>query len=290
MIPPIGSHMSIAGGVDKAPARGHSVHCKALQIFVKNNNRWEGPPISPAQAANFAKELDKAGIPVKHVFAHTSYLINLGSPNEENLVKSTNAMVDELERCELIKVPGLVMHPGSPLGGSRDEAVERIATKLKEIIARTPKVKTRVLLETTAGMGSHLGGPFEDLRDIMDAVGNPDRVGVCLDTCHIFAAGYDIRTPETYKATFAKFDKIVGFKHLHAVHLNDSKHALGSHKDRHEHVGKGLIGEEAFRLLMTDPRVQKIPMSLETEKLEDLADDRMNLATLYRLAGEEYPG
>lgn len=288
-LPPIGSHMSIAGGVDKAPARAASVGCTALQIFVKNNNRWDGPPITPAQAENFGRELEAAGIALENVFAHTCYLINLASPKPEQHEKSVNALVDELERCGQLGLPGLVMHPGSHVGSGREAGIERIAAGLQEAIARTPSVKTRVLLETTAGTGDNLGATFEDLADIMTSTDRPDRLGVCLDTCHIFAAGYEIRDEASYEKTMKDFERIVGFRNLRAVHLNDSMKPFGSRKDRHEHIGRGEIGEEAFRLLLADKRFRKIPMSLETEKGEDLAEDRMNLETLYRLAGVAAP-
>lgn len=288
-IPPVGSHMSIAGGVDKAPARGASVHCTALQVFVKNNNRWDGPPITAAQAANFTAELKKAGISIANVFAHTCYLINLGSPKKDVVEKSVVALEDELRRCQQLGLPGLVMHPGAHLGTGIDTATEQIVELCLGVFERTPEVRTRILFETTAGTGTNLGAHFAELGAILKRIDNPERAGVCLDTCHIFAAGYEIRTTDGYAKTMKEFEREVGFSNLRAVHLNDSKHPLGSRKDRHEHIGKGEIGEEAFRLLLTDKRFARIPMSLETDKGEDLAEDRMNLATLYRLAGEAYP-
>ena len=288
-LPPLGTHVSIAGGVDKAPGRGASVGCAAMQIFVKNNNRWEGPPISEAQVDGFHRGLQAAGIPIRHVFAHTCYLINLASTKEDVAAKSETALEDELRRCHQLSVPGLVMHPGAHLGEGREAGLRRIAAAMLRVIDRTPQVRTRVLFETTAGTGTNLGGPFEDLGELLARIDAPERVGVCLDTCHIFAAGYDLRTADAYARSLGAFERAVGFQHLHAIHLNDSKHGLGSRKDRHEHIGQGHLGEEPFRLLLTDPRFAKIPMSLETEKDADLEDDRRNLATLYRLAGAEYP-
>lgn len=290
MPPPLGSHMSIAGGVDRAPARAASIHSTAMQIFVKNNNRWDGPPITADQAAAFARELDAAAIPLDHVFAHTCYLINLASPKEDVAAKSLEALVDEFQRCGQLNLPGLVMHPGSHLGEGLEAGMERIARLARTAIDRTAGVRTRLLLETTAGTGSVIGWRFEQLATLLDLIDRPDRTGVCLDTCHIFAAGYDLRTPETYAATMAEFDRTVGFHRLGAVHLNDSQHPLGSRKDRHEHLGQGHLGTEPFRLMMNDPRFARIPMALETEKGDDLAEDRMNLALLHRLAGAEYPG
>lgn len=282
--PPIGAHMSIAGGVHQAPPRAASVQATALQLFVKNNNRWSGPPIPAQQATDFRRALDAAGIAIEHVFAHTCYLINLASPNPELLQKSKDALEDELLRCGQLGIPGLVMHPGAHVGSGRDAGIEQIARAVAEVVDRTPAVQTRVLLETTAGTGTNLGAAFEDLADIIRLVDRPDRIGVCMDTCHIFAAGHDIRTEEAYRQTMDNFARIVGFQHLRAVHLNDSKAPFASRKDRHEHIGQGQIGEEAFRLLLNDERFASIPMSLETEKGEDLEEDRMNLATLRRLA------
>ncbi len=282
--------MSIAGGIDKAPQRAASVACTAMQVFVKNNNRWEGPPIPGDRALRFREELKRTGLPLRHVFAHTCYLINLASSKEMVIQKSKIALEDELRRCEQVGLPGLVMHPGSHLGDGREVGIERLAKNLREVFDRTPDVQTRLLLETTAGTGNNLGGPFEDLADIIAAVDRPKRLGVCLDTCHIFAAGYDIRDETSYQETMQTFSRIVGFKNLRAVHLNDSKMPLDSRKDRHEHIGQGEIGPEAFRLILTDKRFARIPMALETDKNENLDEDRMNLSELYRLAGEEYLG
>jgi len=279
----LGSHMSTAGGVDKAPARGASIGCTAMQIFVKNNNRWEGPPISPAVAAAYRENLSASGILPHAVFAHTCYLINLASTNEVTEAKSIAALEDELRRCAQIGVPGLVMHPGGHLGAGRDAGIDKIARHCRAIIDRTPDVPTRILFETTVGAGTHIGGRFEDLRDLLAAVDRPDRTGVCLDTCHIFAAGYDIRTPAAYRKTMDEMDRIAGSANVRALHLNDSKGAFASRKDRHEHIGDGAIGVEAFRLLLNDPRWRGVPMVLETEKGPDLAEDVRNLATLRAL-------
>ncbi|MDK2970380.1 MAG: deoxyribonuclease [Candidatus Sumerlaeota bacterium] len=283
----LGSHMSVAGGVDRAPARGASVDCTAMQIFVKNNNRWQGPPITSEQAANFARELEKTSIALDNVFAHTCYLINLASPKEDVATKSVAALEDELLRCGQLDLPGLVMHPGAHLGEGRDAGIERIADRARAVLRKTPRVRTRLLLETTAGTGTNLGATFEDLRDILDAIGEPERTGVCLDTCHIFAAGYELRDPESYEATMTAFANTVGFDRLFAVHLNDSRNGLGTRKDRHDHIGKGHLGEEPFRLLLNDPRFRSLPMVLETEKGADMQEDRLNLDTLRRLASKE---
>ncbi len=279
----LGSHMSIAGGVEKAPPRAAEVGCSAMQIFVKNNNRWQGPPISNASAQAFKRNLAEAGIAPGAVFAHTCYLINLASTKEDVVAKSIPALEDELRRCQQLDVPGLVLHPGAHLGQGRDAGIAQIARHCRSIFDRTPDIQTRVLFEITVGSGTNLGSTFEDLHDLIAAVDRPDRVGVCLDTCHLFAAGFDLRTPECYHETMLSFDKIVGFQHLRAVHLNDSKFELGERKDRHEHIGKGHLGLDAFAHLLNDPRMKKIPMSLETEKDPDMAEDRENLDALRAL-------
>jgi len=282
----IGSHMSSAGGVDKAAERAGEIGCRALQLFVKNNNRWDGPPISDETAKHFRAKLATAGIRPEHTFAHTSYLINLGSQKEDVVQRSIGALEDELRRCEQIGLMGLVMHPGSPADCDPVESLERVSKLSREILVRAGG-KVRLLFETTAGTGRTFGASFEQLAQILDETNLPDRVGVCLDTCHIFAAGYEIRNPKGYAETFARFDATVGFKRLFAVHLNDSKMPFASRKDRHEHIGKGEIGEEAFRLLLADPRFEPIPMALETEKDDENANDLMNFVTLARL--EELP-
>jgi deoxyribonuclease-4 len=286
-MPPLGTHVSIAGGVDNAPGRAAGIGCTAMQIFVKNNNRWEGPPITAEKAERFKVELKKANIPAKHVFAHTCYLINLASPKKDVLDKSLTALEDELRRCDQIGVPGLVMHPGAHLGTGRDTGIQQVAEMAAMVFERIPGLKTRLLIETTAGTGTNLGARFEDLAEILGLVDDPAHIGVCLDTCHIFAAGYDIRTPDAYEKTMKEFDRVVGFRNLHAIHVNDSKMPFNSRKDRHEHIGQGEIGEEAFRSLMRDERLRHIPMSLETDKDEAMTEDVMNLGVLRRLAGED---
>lgn len=282
--PRLGSHMSIAGGVDKAPDRAALAGCDAMQVFVKNNNRWEGPPIPPDAVPRFHDGLARAGIPIDAVFAHTCYLINLATTRLDVLIKSRAALADELARCAMLGIPGLVMHPGAHLGAGRDAGIEQIAREARAILDELPDdAPTRLLLETTVGSGTNLGGPFEDLRDLLAAIDRPARVGVCLDTCHIFAAGHDIRTAEAYAETMARFDAVVGFANLHAIHLNDSMGPLGAKKDRHAHIGEGEIGLEGFRALVNDPRLAHVPMALETPKGEDMAEDRENLAKLRSL-------
>lgn len=283
-----GAHMSIAGGMPRSVERAAQVGCTALQVFVKNSNRWEGPPIADAEAKSFRAALPANGIRPEHVFAHTSYLINLASPDEELGAKSVAALVDELRRCHQLGIPGLVMHPGSPgKGADRAEAIARIGRRAAAAL-REAGGDTRLLYECTAGTGAHLGATWEDLGELLAATAT-DRAGVCLDTCHMFAAGLDIRTPDAWMATFARFEELVGFKNLHAMHVNDSEPGFGSRKDRHAHIGAGQMGELPFRMLMHDARFDAVPMSLETEKDDSLEDDRRNLATLARLEAEASP-
>ncbi len=281
--PLLGSHMSIAGGVELAPARAASVGCTAMQIFVKNNNRWDGKPITAKQAEAFRRELEKAEIALVHVFAHTGYLINLASAKEDVRAKSEISLEDELRRCHLLGLPGIVMHPGAHLGQGREKGIELIADACRRVFDRIGDGPTRLLFETTVGSGTNMGGAFEDLRDVLASVDRSDRTGVCMDTCHIFAAGYEIRTPEAYAETMRQLDTVVGIGNVRAIHLNDSKGDFASRKDRHAHIGEGHIGLEGFRHLLNDARFRLVPMSLETEKGEDLAEDRRNLATLRSL-------
>lgn len=283
--PYLGTHASAAGGVDRAVARAKELGCRAFQLFVKNNNRWEAPPISPETAAAFKAALAESGIEPANVFAHTSYLINLASANPELAAKSLNALIDELKRCEQLGIMGLVMHPGSPGKDRREEGIAQVARLVAEAVDAVPG-KVRLLYEGTVGAGTHLGAPFEDLRDLLRATNRPERVGICLDTCHLFAAGHDLRTKEALDATIARFDSIVGLQWLRAFHLNDSKGKLGSKLDRHEHIGDGELGEEAFRALLNHPALRSLPMVLETDKDEAGDYDRRNLATLRRLAGQ----
>lgn len=275
--------MSSSGGVEKAPQRAAEIGCRALQFFVKNNNRWDGPPISKSSEVAFGENLRAAGISPAHVFAHTSYLINLASAREDIVERSIAALEDELRRCNQLGIMGLVMHPGSPgPEGNMAQAIRDVADRARSVLRRV-NGGVRLLYETTVGAGNTLGRTFEEIAELLDRTGMPDVTGVCLDTCHVFAAGYDLRTPETFADTFGKFDAVVGLGRLHAIHLNDSRMPLGSRRDRHEHIGQGCLGDAPFRMLLNDPRFDAIPMALETEK-DDLHElDRMNLSRLAML-------
>ncbi|MFC1500407.1 deoxyribonuclease IV [Candidatus Zixiibacteriota bacterium] len=276
----LGSHMSVAGGVSLAFARAERVGCAVAQIFVKNNNRWRGARLITSEIDSFWSERERTGI--WPVIAHNTYLVNLASADPAIRERSIACTVDELKRCQYLGLPGLVMHPGAHLGAGVEEGARRVKVALHRVFDRTPDVSTRVLLETTAGQGSTLGRSAEELALLLEMIGVPDRTGVCLDSCHIFAAGYELRTARGYKETIRIFDETVGLDQIRAIHLNDSKKPLGSLRDRHEHIGRGEIGDAGFRNIMNDMRLRNIPMILETPKEGDA--DLLNLARLRKLA------
>ncbi len=280
---PIGAHMSIAGGLDLAFSRAAKIGCTAVQIFTKNANRWQGKPISEAAACSFRAAWRQSGI--APVIAHDSYLINLAAPEKEKWQKSILALVGEMERCSLLGIPWLVIHPGAHVGSGEASGLQRIGAALRIVFDQAPS-QVGILLENTAGSGTMLGARFAHLAEIMNQV-PAGRFGVCLDTCHAFAADYDLSTAAGYDATMGELQNEIGCEKVMAFHLNDSKKGIGCRVDRHEHIGQGAIGEEGFRLLMRDDRFSAIPKILETPKGEDDGFDFMNLATLRRLAGEE---
>ncbi len=288
-MPLFGAHMSIAGGYHNALIAAHDHGCDTVQLFSKNNNQWAGKPIGAAESQLFRDKL--AEFQLRLPIAHDSYLINLASPDETLYRRSVEAFVIEVERAEALGLAYLVMHPGTPTDGDASAGLRRIAKALDETNRRCRKAKVMVLLETTAGQGRSLGHRFEELAGILDLVKAPERLGVCLDTCHVFAAGYPLSPAVNYNATFAEFDRIIGLEKLRAFHLNDSKKPLGSRVDRHDHIGQGFLGLEPFRLLLNDPRFRDHPMVLETPKEgpndEDM--DVMNLATLRGLMNGAKP-
>lgn len=259
----VGAHVSASGGVYNAPLNAKQIGAKAFALFTKNQKQWVAKPLDSDTIAKFKDNLAKSGILPKHVLPHDSYLINLGHPELEAREKSLNAFIDEVERCDLLGLDRINFHPGSHLKKiSEEECIELIAQSLNTTLERTENVS--LVLENTAGQGSNLGYKFEHLRDIIDRVNDKSRIGVCIDTCHMFTAGYDIRTREAYDATWSEFDKIVGFKYLMGMHINDSKPDLGSRVDRHHSLGEGKIGLDAFRFIMNDERMDDIPLVLET--------------------------
>lgn len=259
----IGAHVSAAGGVENSPINAGRINARAFAFFTKNQKQWQAKPLETASIAAFKKNLLESGIAPRHVLPHDSYLINLGHPDAEKREKSILALLDEARRVEQLGLPYLNFHPGSHLGELSDEqCLDQIADGMKRILAETAGVG--LLVEGTSGQGNHVGYRFEHLARILERVANPGRSGVCLDTCHMFAAGYDLRSAEAYEASMGRFDALVGRRFLRAAHLNDAKVELGSRKDRHESIGKGELGLEAFRLLMNDPRFDDLPLILET--------------------------
>ncbi len=277
----LGAHESIAGGVSKAFDRALSVGCDAVQIFTKNNNRWSAKPLDPKEVERFKRKQQETGI--HPVVAHDSYLINLGTPKDDLWEKSINAFVDELQRSETLGIPYLVMHPGSHTGSGEEAGLERIARGLDRCHAATEGFKVLTLLEITAGQGTNLGYTFEQLRAIIDMVDDPNRLGICFDTCHALAAGYEFRDRESYERMWEEFDRIVGLERLKVFHLNDSQKDVGSHVDRHAHIGQGMLGLEPFRMILNDPRFDGLPGLLETPKSQDLHEDVENLSVLRSL-------
>lgn len=276
----LGAHMSIAGGVDKAIERGASIDCDAIQIFVKNNNQWFAKEQNEEEIERFKKLKKETNI---FVFAHTGYLINLASPKEAVYEKSMESMLGEIIRCQKLDIPYLVLHPGSHLGTGEETGIKKIIKSLNKLFKETKKSTVKVLLETTSGQGTNLGYKFEHISEIIAGISEKTRTGVCFDTCHSFSAGYDIKSKDGYKKTMEEFDKIIGIKNLLAFHINDSKFPMGQKKDRHEHIGQGFLGLEAFENILNDKRFKNIPMVLETPKDEDLKEDVENLKTLRSL-------
>ncbi|PLX97323.1 MAG: deoxyribonuclease IV [Desulfuromonas sp.] len=278
----LGVHVSIAGGIEKAFARGEEIGCTAIQIFTRNASRWQAPPLKPEVVSAFrqARELSS----IQYVAAHDSYLINLASPDEALRRKSITTFLDELGRCHQLGIGDLVMHPGAHMGAGTEAGLARVAESFHEIFQKAPG-GVRVLLENTAGQGTCLGARFEELAEIIRLVPEGD-FAVCFDTCHAFAAGYDLSSAAGYVDVMAEFDRLIGCERLALFHANDSKKALGSRVDRHEHVGKGFVGTVGFAALMRDERFAAVPRILETPGGENHCHDLENLALLRRLAGE----
>lgn len=262
--PRLGAHLSVAGGMHHALRAARRLRCASLQVFVKNQRQWRAPPLVAETVRAWHAELDHGD--VYPVVAHASYLINLASADATLWAKSRAAMVDELTRCETLGIPYLVVHPGAAGEQSTDAAVARITDAIDRILKALPDGRTMILLETTAGQGTALGRSFAELGAIIAGVAEPQRVGVCVDTCHVFAAGYEIRDPAAYAAMIREAERQVGLHRIRCWHLNDSKGPLGSHRDRHEHIGRGQIGSAGFRNVLCDRRMAGLPMILETPK------------------------
>jgi deoxyribonuclease-4 len=278
----LGAHMSIRGGASMAIERARSIRCTAMQIFVKNNMQWFARPLRPEEIRAFLDHLQRGEL--LSIFGHANYLINLAATNPQFHANSIRALSEELTRADQLELPFLVLHPGAHLGAGEEVGLEKIIASIDEVFRKIPHVKTKIALETTAGQGSCVGHRFEHLAFIIANVREPERVCVCLDTAHLFAAGYDISSEHSTRNTLREFDRVIGLDRLVAIHLNDSKTACGSRVDRHEHIGKGRIGLDAFRFIMRRRRFRKIPKVLETPKGKDLREDVINLKTLRGLA------
>lgn len=288
-MPRLGAHMSIAGGCYKAVEAAAALGMETVQLFSKNNNQWVGKPLLDADLEAFATALRQTGIVQPCV--HDSYLINLASPDDTLWRKSLDAFVDELERAEALHAIGVVFHPGSHLTATPEQGLERVAQALDEAHRRTKGFRTRTLVETTAGQGTNLGHRFEQLAYLFENVKTADRMGVCVDTCHIFAAGYPLINKPDYEQTFGEFDRLIGVGRIEAFHLNDSVKPLGSRVDRHARIGGGCLGLAPFHHLLNDPRFEQVPMYMETPKGEEEGEelDAINLRTLRNLIGSPLP-
>jgi len=274
----LGAHMSIGGGVHTAIERGCSINCTAIQMFLKNNMQWFARPLTRDEIHAFLEHRQRGEL--LSIFAHANYLINLATTNPQFLANSIRALSEELTRADQLELPFLVLHPGAHLGAGEEAGLKKIVAAIDRVFRKVPEVKTKIALETTAGQGSCLGHRFEQISFIVENVREPERLCVCLDTAHVFAAGYNIGSETGVKKTFREFDLVIGLNRLAAIHVNDSKAARGSRVDRHQHIGKGQIGLDAFRFIMRDRRFRKIPKVLETPKGEELREDVANLKTL----------
>ncbi len=280
----LGSHVSAAGGVSKALVRAQQIQCDTIQIFTKNQNRWQQKPTAEKELIHWHELLAESGI--TPVISHASYLINLASPKDELWEKSIAAYADELLRADQLDILGVVLHPGSHVGSGEKVGIQRVIAGLNRVLAITVGLRPLILLETTAGQGTNLGAAFWHLRHMIEGVTAPERVAICVDTCHIFAAGYELRTPEGYATTMNDFEETIGIDLIKAIHMNDSIGDLGSRKDRHAHIGQGNIGLDGFRNVVNDPKLQGKPMILETPKSTDMHEDVENMAVLQSLLND----
>ena len=274
----LGTHMSISGGLHLAVDRAVAAGCNVVQIFTRNSNQWKGKAVSDGDAALFRSKFAASGL--HEVISHDIYLINLASPPGETRDKSLAAFRDELETCARLGITKVVMHPGSHLADSPQTGLARVVEAFDQLFSEVPQFEGRVLIETTAGQGSNLGRTFEELAAIIKGSRFPEKFGVCFDTCHTFAAGYDTATEDGYRDTMEQFDRLIGLERLHCFHFNDSKKGLGSRVDRHEHIGQGTLGLNPFRFILNDPRFDSVPKILETPKGDNDEMDGVNLAIL----------
>lgn len=279
----LGAHMPTTGGLHKAITSGHEIGCTVVQLFTASPRQWRARPLSEEDIRAFEQARRDTGI--DSVISHDSYLINLAAPNADILQRSREAFLDELQRAEALGIPWVVTHMGAYLDSTEEEGLRVLGESVRLLLQQTDGMRVGIALETTAGQGTNLGYRFEHLARIIDAAGGSERVGACFDTCHVFVAGYDIRTQEALAATLDEFDRVIGLDRLKVVHVNDAKKPLGSRVDRHEHIGDGELGREAFRILLHEPRLQHVPVILETPDAEKMHPE--NLRRLKELLGEQ---
>lgn len=264
----LGAHMPTTGGLYRAITSGHEIGCTAVQLFTASPRQWRARPLSDEDISAFARAREETGIDT--VISHDSYLINLAAPAEDILQRSREAFLEEMQRAEALNIPWVVTHMGSYLDSSEEEGLAVLGESVRLLLQQTEGMRVGIALETTAGQGTNLGYRFEHLARIIDMAGGSDRVGVCFDTCHVFVAGYDIRTPEALSATLDEFDRVIGLERLKVIHVNDAKKSLGSRVDRHAHIGEGELGLETFRILLHEPRLAHVPVILETPDPETM--------------------
>ncbi len=274
----LGAHLSTAGGVDKAFERAEALDCTTFQIFTKSNRQWQAKPLDPAVIERYHHRQKETGI--QPVICHASYLLNLGTSDDALWHKSIKALVIELERCEILKIPYLVLHPGAHMKAGVEIGIARVVQALDIVHERLPNYQVKIALEITAGQGSALGANFAEIAQMLVGCRQSEQLVVCFDTCHALAAGYEFRTPDTYQVMMAEFDRVIGLDRLKVIHFNDSEKDLASHVDRHAHIGEGCIGLEPFGYFLNDPRLKKTPFLLETPKDQDPEDDMRNLERL----------
>ncbi len=275
-MPLIGAHCSVAGGLWTAFDRGEQIKCEAIQVFTKSNRRWSASTLEPAEIARFRQRAAETGLPV---VAHASYLINLASPKDDIWHKSVNALIDEMDRCRALGIPYLVLHPGAHTGSGYEAGIARVAEAINREHAHGDTT-TMLLLENTAGAGSTLGAEMSHFEQLLAQLEQPERLGICFDTCHAIGAGWDIISEEGYREVMDEFDRRIGLERIRCFHLNDSQHDLGSNRDRHTHIGRGFVTLAAFRNVLNDPRFAGTPMLLETPKDDDMAQDVVNMKVL----------
>ncbi|MGC8783507.1 MAG: deoxyribonuclease IV [Armatimonadota bacterium] len=269
----LGAHMPTTGGLHKAIISGHEIGCTAVQLFTASPRQWRARPLSEEEIRAFAKAREETNIHT--IISHDSYLINLAAPNGDILQRSREAFLEELQRAESLNIPWVVTHMGAYLDSSEQEGLAVLGESVRLLLQQTEGMKVGIALETTAGQGTNLGYRFEHLARIIDMAGGSERVGVCFDTCHVFVAGYDIRTPETLSATLDEFNRVIGLDRLKVIHVNDAKKPLGSRVDRHEHIGDGELGKETFRILLQEPRLMHVPVILETPDAEKMHPENL---------------